>query len=120
MTGNRLCSIALLFVGLNVFASGMFTALSRHAVLAHVFQHRQVKQQSGDAGHQGGSQLRHAVGGGVEQHPSPEDFGYCRTYLSNYLLFTIPILLMYNFSLYLIAADKSTLRSWGPRRRRSR
>ena len=26
--GNRLCSIALLFVGLNVFASGMFTALS--------------------------------------------------------------------------------------------
>ena len=40
---------------------------------------------------------------------SAEVFGYCRTYLSNYLLFTIPILLMYNFSLYLIAADKSTL-----------
>ena len=40
---------------------------------------------------------------------SPAVFGYCRTYLSNYLLFTIPILLMYNFSLYLIAADKSTL-----------
>lgn len=36
-------------------------------------------------------------------------FGYCHTYLSNYLLFTIPILLMYNFSLYLIAADKSKL-----------
>ena len=28
VTGNRLCSIALLFVGLNVFASSMFTALS--------------------------------------------------------------------------------------------
>ena len=40
---------------------------------------------------------------------SPAVMGYCRSYLSNYLLFTIPILLMYNFSLYLIAADKSTL-----------
>ncbi len=40
---------------------------------------------------------------------SPAVFGYCHTYLSNYLLSTIPILLMYNFSLYLIAADKSTL-----------
>ena len=30
---------------------------------------------------------------------SPAVFGYCHTYLSNYLLFTIPILLMYNFSL---------------------
>ena len=40
---------------------------------------------------------------------SPAVFGYCRTYLSNYLLFTIPILLMYNFSLYLIAADRSRL-----------
>ena len=40
---------------------------------------------------------------------SPAVSGYCHTYLSNYLLFTIPILLMYNFSLYLIAADKSTL-----------
>ena len=36
-------------------------------------------------------------------------FQYCHTYLSNYLMFTIPILLMYNFSLYLIAADKSRL-----------
>ncbi len=40
---------------------------------------------------------------------SPAVFGYCHTYLSNYLLFTIPILLMYNFSLYLIAADRSKL-----------
>ncbi len=40
---------------------------------------------------------------------SPAVFSYCHTYLSNYLLFTIPILLMYNFSLYLIAADKSKL-----------
>ena len=28
VTGNRLCSLVLLFVGPNVFASGMFTALS--------------------------------------------------------------------------------------------
>ena len=40
---------------------------------------------------------------------SPAVFSYCHTYLGNYLLFTIPILLMYNFSLYLIAADKSKL-----------
>ena len=40
---------------------------------------------------------------------SQEVFGYCRTYLRGYLIFTIPILLMYNFSLYLIAADKSRL-----------
>ena len=40
---------------------------------------------------------------------SPAVLGYCHTYLSRYLMFTIPILLMYNFSLYLIAADKSTL-----------
>ena len=36
-------------------------------------------------------------------------FEYCRAYLGDYLLFTIPILLMYNFSLYLIAADQSKL-----------
>lgn len=40
---------------------------------------------------------------------SPEVFDYCHAYLSDYLLFTIPILLMYNFSLYLIAADRSRL-----------
>ena len=34
VTGNRLCSVALLFVGLNVFASGMFTALSNGVVSA--------------------------------------------------------------------------------------
>ena len=34
VTGNRLCSFALLFVGLNVFASGMFTALSNGVVSA--------------------------------------------------------------------------------------
>lgn len=34
---------------------------------------------------------------------------YCVEYLSNYLLFTIPILLMNNFSLYLIASGKSSL-----------
>ncbi len=40
---------------------------------------------------------------------SSEVFAYCRAYLSAYLIFTIPILLMYNFSLYLIAADMSKL-----------
>lgn len=34
---------------------------------------------------------------------------YCRDYLGYYLLFTIPILLMNNFSLYLIASGKSAL-----------
>ena len=34
---------------------------------------------------------------------------YCIDYLENYLLFTVPILLMNNFSLYLIACGKSTL-----------
>ena len=34
---------------------------------------------------------------------------YCIDYLSHYLLFTIPILLMNNFSLYLIASGKSSL-----------
>lgn len=28
VTGNRICSLALLFIGFNIFASGMFTALS--------------------------------------------------------------------------------------------
>ena len=54
--GNRLCSIALLFVGLNVFASGMFTALSlevEQAVLPaeHQKAHRRrdgVAQSGGD------------------------------------------------------------------------
>ena len=40
---------------------------------------------------------------------SPRVFAYCHDYLSGYLVFTIPILLMYNFSLYLIAADRSKL-----------
>lgn len=34
--------------------------------------------------------------------------GYCHSYLSWYLLFTVPILLMNNFTLYMIAAGKST------------
>lgn len=40
---------------------------------------------------------------------SAEVASYCQEYLSRYLLFTIPILLMNNFTLYMIAADKSTL-----------
>ncbi|MCI8307892.1 MAG: MATE family efflux transporter [Lachnospiraceae bacterium] len=35
--------------------------------------------------------------------------GYCVTYLSRYLLFTVPILLMNNFTLYMIASEKATL-----------
>ena len=35
--------------------------------------------------------------------------GYCVDYLSRYLLFTVPILLMNNFTLYMIASGKSTL-----------
>lgn len=34
---------------------------------------------------------------------------YCKEYLRYYLLFTVPILLMNNFALYLIASGKSTL-----------
>ncbi len=34
VTGNRICTIALLFIGLNIFASGMFTALSNGLVSA--------------------------------------------------------------------------------------
>lgn len=40
---------------------------------------------------------------------SPDIFRYCHTYLSRYLIFTIPILLMNNFTLYMIAAGKSAL-----------
>lgn len=35
--------------------------------------------------------------------------GYCVEYLSRYLLFTIPILLMNNFTLYMIASEMATL-----------
>ncbi len=34
---------------------------------------------------------------------------YCISYLSYYLLFTVPILLMNNFTLYMIASEKATL-----------
>ncbi len=40
---------------------------------------------------------------------SPEVAGYCTKYLSRYLLFTVPILLMNNFTLYMIASEKATL-----------
>ena len=36
-------------------------------------------------------------------------FNYCHNYLSYYLLFTIPILLMNNFTIYMIASGKSNL-----------
>ena len=35
--------------------------------------------------------------------------GYCKEYLSRYLLFTVPILLMNNFTLYMIASGKAAL-----------
>ena len=35
--------------------------------------------------------------------------GYCGEYLSRYLLFTVPILLMNNFTLYMIASEKASL-----------
>ena len=34
VTGNRICTIALLFIGFNIFASGMFTALSNGVISA--------------------------------------------------------------------------------------
>ena len=34
---------------------------------------------------------------------------YCVAYLSRYLVFTVPILLMNNFTLYMIASEKATL-----------
>ncbi len=40
---------------------------------------------------------------------SAEVAGYCTSYLSCYLLFTIPILLMNNFTLYMIASEKAAL-----------
>ena len=40
---------------------------------------------------------------------SAEVEGYCRAYLSRYLLYTVPILLMNNFTLYMIASGKASL-----------
>lgn len=40
---------------------------------------------------------------------SAEVEGYCVEYLSRYLIFTVPILLMNNFTLYMIASEKATL-----------
>ena len=40
---------------------------------------------------------------------SREVAGYCTAYLGRYLLFTIPILLMNNFTLYMIASGKAAL-----------
>ena len=34
---------------------------------------------------------------------------YCAEYISRYLLFTVPVLLMNNFTLYMIASEKATL-----------
>ena len=45
---------------------------------------------------------------------SAEVSGYCKEYLSRYLLFTVPILLMNNFTLYMIAAGVFHYRHCGP------
>lgn len=42
-------------------------------------------------------------------HLSADVAGYCVEYLSHYLLFTVPILLMNNFTLYMIASEKAAL-----------
>ena len=42
-------------------------------------------------------------------HLSAEVEGYCVEYLSRYLVFTVPILLMNNFTLYMIASEKAIL-----------
>ncbi|MCI9067904.1 MAG: MATE family efflux transporter [Lachnospiraceae bacterium] len=40
---------------------------------------------------------------------SPEVAGFCHSYLGRYLVFTVPILLMNNFTLYMIASGKAAL-----------
>ncbi len=42
-------------------------------------------------------------------HLSADVEGYCVEYLSRYLVFTVPILLMNNFTLYMIASEKAAL-----------
>ena len=55
--------------------------------------------------------LGYSVMGGIfnSMELSAEVAKYCTAYLSRYLLFTIPILLMNNFTLYMIASEKATL-----------
>ncbi len=45
----------------------------------------------------------------AEMNLSAEVAGYCVDYLSRYLLFTVPILLMNNFTLYMIAGGMASL-----------
>ena len=45
----------------------------------------------------------------VGMNLSPDVEGYCVEYLSRYLVFTVPILLMNNFTLYMIASEKANL-----------
>lgn len=45
----------------------------------------------------------------ARMHLSAGVEGYCVAYLSRYLIFTVPILLMNNFTLYMIASEKATL-----------
>ena len=54
-----------------------------------------------------GYSLMETIFGGIGL--SPDVANYCTNYLSSYLVFTIPILLMNNFTLYMIASEKATL-----------
>lgn len=54
-----------------------------------------------------GYSVMDTIFGGMGLSPAVER--YCTEYLSRYLLFTVPILLMNNFTLYLIASERATL-----------
>lgn len=54
-----------------------------------------------------GYKLMNQIFAGMNLTPDVE--GYCISYLSHYLLFTVPILLMNNFTLYMIASEKAAL-----------
>ena len=54
-----------------------------------------------------GYKLMNQIFAGMNLTPDVES--YCISYLGHYLLFTVPILLMNNFILYMIASEKATL-----------
>ena len=54
-----------------------------------------------------GYKLMNQIFAGMNLTPDVES--YCISYLGHYLLFTVPILLMNNFTLYMIASEKATL-----------
>jgi len=54
-----------------------------------------------------GYKLMNQIFAGMNLTPDVES--YCISYLGHYLLFTVPILLMNNFTLYMIASEKANL-----------